>query len=155
MPAFHSRDLRNGRYSQEGHYYLLTAVTLQRRPVFSDFTAARICINSFRLQDEEGAVRSLAFVVMPDHFHWLVELLESDLAAVMRAVKGQSARLINASVGTSGTLWQRGYHDRGLRQDQDLVAAARYLVANPLRAALVENLWLYPHWDAVWVEGKE
>jgi hypothetical protein len=28
---------------------------------------------------------------------------------------------------------------------------ARYIVANPLRAGLVEHLGDYPHWDAVWL----
>ena len=155
MPDFHSRDLRKGRSSQEGHYYLLTAVTSQRRPVFHNFTAARLCIQSLRLQHEEGTVNSLAFVVMPDHFHWLIELRKGTLSGVMKRVKGQSSCLINENLGTSGSLWQSGYHDHGLRRDEDLVAAGRYLVANPLRGGLVENLWLYPHWDAVWLEGRE
>ncbi|PJA25166.1 MAG: IS200/IS605 family transposase, partial [Alphaproteobacteria bacterium CG_4_10_14_0_2_um_filter_63_37] len=28
---------------------------------------------------------------------------------------------------------------------------ARYLVANPLRKGLVEEIGQYPHWDAIWV----
>jgi len=30
-------------------------------------------------------------------------------------------------------------------------ATARYIVANPLRAGLVERLGDYPLWDAVWL----
>ena len=36
--------------------------------------------------------------------------------------------------------------------DEDLVAVARYIVANPVRAGLVKNVRDYPHWDAVWLE---
>jgi len=28
---------------------------------------------------------------------------------------------------------------------------ARYIVANPLRAGLVESVRDYPHWDAIWL----
>ncbi|MNN82247.1 hypothetical protein D3C81_1991650 [compost metagenome] len=55
------------------------------------------------------------------------------------------------SVGRKGSLWQQGYHDRALRRDEDLVKLARYVVANPLRAGLVEKLGDYPLWDAIWV----
>ena len=53
--------------------------------------------------------------------------------------------------GSQGGLWQRGYHDRALRRDEDLKAAARYIVMNPLRAGLVKRPGDYPLWDAVWL----
>ena len=152
MPSYHSRDLRKHRHSEVGNYYLLTAVIRNRVPVFHDFLAARICINSLQFQHHQGLVNSLAFVVMPDHFHWLVELRQGELPGLMKAVKGRVARLVNAHRGTTGGLWQDGYHDHALRQDGDLLGAARYLVANPLRAGLVDDLHDYPHWDAVWLE---
>jgi hypothetical protein len=48
-------------------------------------------------------------------------------------------------------LWQRGFHDHALRQDDDLAAAARYVIANPVRRGLVKRVADYPHWDAVWL----
>lgn len=48
-------------------------------------------------------------------------------------------------------VWQRGFHDRALRQEEDLIATARYVVANPLRAGLVDRIGDYPWWDAVWL----
>ncbi len=42
-------------------------------------------------------------------------------------------------------------HGRSLRKDEDLVHLARYVVANPVRAGLVERLGDYPLWDAQWV----
>ena len=43
------------------------------------------------------------------------------------------------------------HHDRALRRDEDLLAVARYIVANPLRAGLVRRVGDYPLWDAVWL----
>jgi REP element-mobilizing transposase RayT len=88
---------------------------------------------------------------MPDHLHWLVELHERSLDELMRRIKSNSGRLINRRLGREGPLWQDGYHDRALRTDEDLQVAARYVVANPLRAGLVGRLGDYPHWDAVWL----
>ncbi|MNN75503.1 hypothetical protein D3C81_1918110 [compost metagenome] len=54
-------------------------------------------------------------------------------------------------MGRTGKVWQSGYHDHALRRDEDLKAAARYLVANPLRAGLVKSVRDYPFWNAVWL----
>jgi hypothetical protein len=32
-----------------------------------------------------------------------------------------------------------------------LLAMARYIVANPLRAGIAHSLADYPHWDAIWL----
>lgn len=47
--------------------------------------------------------------------------------------------------------WQRGFFDRAIRREDDLVSIARYIVANPLRAGLVERIGDYAHWDSVWM----
>ena len=154
MRLYHGSNLRKGRYSEQGRIYLLTTVTRNRQPLFRDFRAARCCINVLRFQHDRGLVGSLAFVVMPDHLHWLVELLAGDLAGLMKSLKCQVTNRLNAHSGQSGSIWQSGYHDHALRQDEDLQAMARYLVANPLRAGLVEKLMDYPHWDAVWLEER-
>ena len=72
----HSSSLRNGRYSQAGFIYLVTAVTAQRRPVFVDFTAARQLVRTLQSQSLSSRAQTLAYVVMPDHFHWLMQLGE-------------------------------------------------------------------------------
>jgi len=94
---------------------------------------------------------SLAWVVMPDHFHWLIELESCSLRRLMRETKSLATREVNHCTGRSGPLWQQGYHDRALRMEDDLVKMARYVVANPLRAGLVHKLGDYPLWDAVWL----
>ncbi len=149
----HSQNLRSGRISLPHQVYLLTTVTCGREPVLSDFYQARLLIDVLRRQQEEGLVDSLAFVAMPDHLHWLVELKKGALATLMQQVKGASARRINAQRGRTGALWQPGYHDRAIRRDEDLRAVARYLVGNPIRTGLVARVMDYPHWDTVWVEG--
>ena len=94
----------------------------------------------------------MAFVIMPDHLHWLVQLTgERSLSASMCAVKSHSARNINAAAGRKGTIWQRGFYDRAIRKDDDLVAIARYIIANPLRAGIVSSVADYPLWDAIWL----
>jgi REP element-mobilizing transposase RayT len=149
LPA--ANRLRIGRYAEASRIYLLTTNTINRVPVFKDFTLGRLVVDQFRNAQNLGSANSLAWVVMPDHFHWLIELQKGSLSELMQKTKLMSTKAIKQSTGRSTSLWQRGFHDRALRREEDLVKMARYVVANPLRAGLVENLGDYPLWDAVWV----
>ena len=149
LPA--SSRLRTGRYAEPNRIYLLTTNTLGREPIFADFALGRLVVHQFRRAQNIGLANSLAWVVMPDHFHWLVALENCSLRRLMRETKSLITREVNLYSGGSGALWQQGFHDRALRRDEDLVKMARYVVANPLRAGLVEKLGDYPLWDAIWV----
>ena len=143
--------LRRGRYSESGRAYLVTAVVYQRRPVFTDFYLGRLLVAEFRQAHDLGLVSSLAWVIMPDHFHWLFELRDAALPQVMRRVKSRSTLTINRASGTWGAFWQSGYHDRAARAEEDLIQIARYIIGNPLRAGLVEHIGDYSLWDASWL----
>ncbi len=147
----HGRDLRKGRHSGFGQIYLLTLVTWQRLPAFSDLATARLAIQAMHYHHRQGDVVSLAYVLMPDHMHWLIQLQNGTLAGLMRRFKGYSALQVNRMRMQSGRLWQPGYHDHALREEEDLREISRYVIANPLRAGLVERIGDYPHWDAVWL----
>ncbi len=147
----HGCDLRKGRVSETGRAYLLTAITNQRRPVFTNFNAGLILIAAMKQAEDAGRIESFAWVIMPDHLHWLVCLNRGSLGALMRDVKSQSGRLIKRAAGSNQPIWQAGYHDRAIRGDEELLATARYVVANPLRAGLVTRIADYPLWDAKWL----
>ncbi|MNH39529.1 Transposase IS200 like protein [compost metagenome] len=91
---------------------------------------------------------------MPDHLHWLVELRAVTLSSLMRQFKSRSGTALCKARMSPGQVWQRGFHDRALRQEDDVRKVARYIVANPLRAGLVAEIGDYPHWDAVWLTGS-
>ena len=145
-PKPHAKNLRTGRVSLPNHAYLVTAVTASRQPVFSAFAAARLAVRCFYDQNVVRRAQTLAFVVMPDHIHWLLQLVgEGNLSEAVRAYKAKVSLLIQQRI------WQRGFHDHALRDDEDLHDIARYIVANPLRAGLVKTIGDYPHWDAIWL----
>ena len=146
-----SSSLRAGRFSQSGQVYLLTATTFNRDKLFTDWQTGRALIDELRAVHEQGEAQSLAWVVMPDHFHWLVEIKAKSLADLMRRVKSRSAYTLNQQLGRSGRLWQKSFHDRAVRREEDIQRVARYIVANPLRAGLVKKVGDYPLWDAKWL----
>jgi putative transposase len=146
------RALRVGRYSMGQHVYHVSTCTCRREPLFADFYAARIVAQCINDPPSLSQSRPLAWVVMPDHVHLLLQLGETaSLSGVVNRVKGSAARAVNLRLGRSGPVWQRAFHDHQLRKEEDLEAVGRYIIANPLRAGLVQRLSEYPHWDAVWL----
>jgi REP element-mobilizing transposase RayT len=147
----HAHRLRSGLYSESGQIYLLTAVVLNREPLFRNFKNGRLVVDALRTAEREEFATTLAWVVMPDHFHWLIELKNTQLPTLMARTKSRIAVTVNRSIRRQGPVWQHGYHDRAIRKEEDLQAVARYIVANPLRAGLVEKIGDYPLWDAIWL----
>lgn len=146
---YHGKNLRKGRVSIPSQIYSITTVTRKRLPVFADFAAARTLIGVLREHEQHGYAKTLCFVVMPDHLHWMMELTgKRNLGRVMQGVKSLTARRAGKRI------WQKGFYDHALRREEDMKALARYIVANPLRAGLVNHINDYPHWDAVWLDGE-
>jgi len=149
-----SQALRRGRASLPQHVYHLRFSTRERMPLFADFWLGRgiaACLQETALV---GDAQTLAWVLMPDHLHWLVRLGEQlTLDELVRRFKSVSAQRVNSRRGTAGSLWQPGYYDHLVRDDENMRDAARYIVANPLRAGLVSRVGDYPLWDAVWLDA--
>lgn len=146
-----SHRLRFGRHSEQGRAYLITVVVHNRRLVFADWRVGRLLVAELKHVHEQGRVDSMAWVVMPDHFHWLFQLKGGTLAQVMQLTKSRSTLTINRALNSKGAFWQSGYHDRAVRDGEDLCHLARYIVANPIRAGLVKRCGDYPLWDAIWL----
>jgi REP element-mobilizing transposase RayT len=102
-------------------------------------------------QAELGHCINHAWVLMPDHVHWLLSLTDTrPLGQVVAASKASSARALKRTGLVERSPWQPKYYEHRVRTDEDLQSQARYLVANPLRAGLAARLADYPWWWAQW-----
>lgn len=147
-----NRALRKGRVSLPRQVYLVTGATVRGERFFRDFFVGCAATRCFENQGILGDATLLAWALMPDHVHWLLQLGDNDpLARVVNRLKSASGRCANLVLGRRGALWQVGFHDHALRVEEDLRAVARYMVANPVRAGLVMSAGDYPFWNAVWL----
>jgi REP element-mobilizing transposase RayT len=123
-----------------------------RKRWFDHLPAGRAVVRELLYAEHVGMATTFAYVVMPDHLHWLMQLRPgADLSSTVGRVKGRSARSINRRLSRKGAVWQRAFHDHAVRKEEDLRMMARYVITNPLRAGLVESVGDYPLWDAIWL----
>ena len=135
--------------------YFVTVGTLFRRPLFLDPDAARAVARSQSDPGIWGPSRCLAWVLMPDRWHGLLVTGPGDsLDPLVRRFKAISARGVESRFRINGWLWAKSYNARALEREQDLLAVARHLVANPVRSGLAQSVGSYPYWDAVWLDGN-
>jgi REP element-mobilizing transposase RayT len=144
--------LRRGRHSFANGVYHVTTATKARNPVFRDFDTARAAAASIVSPESLGDALLLAWVLMPDHLHLLLQLGARDpLPLVVCRTKARSAAAANRIRQRQGAIWTKGLHDHALRREEDMHTVARYIAANPIRAGLAMRCGDYPSWDAVWL----
>ncbi|MFA9391286.1 MAG: transposase [Prolixibacteraceae bacterium] len=103
---------------------------------------------------EGKKIKNIAFTIMPNHVHWVVELMNTDengnpvyLQDVLRSVKRQSSRQINIKENREGKLWQKESFDTTIRDERHLYYAIRYTLNNPVNAGLVND---WKKWEGTW-----
>ncbi|MGH9432903.1 MAG: REP-associated tyrosine transposase [Terriglobia bacterium] len=78
------------------------------------------------------------YVLMPDHWHvllWPSGVLT--ISWVLQDIKYVSARRINRSRRTRGSIWQRQFWDRFVRHAREFSHRLEYMHMNPVRKGLV------------------
>ena len=86
----------------------------------------------------------LAYCFMPDHLHLLVEAQTetSNLLKFAHATKQRTGH--EHRHRSSEPLWQKGYFEHVLRDEELTPVVAKYILANPVRAGLCSLPGDYP-----------
>ena len=129
---------------------MLTTTVADRQRVFIDDASVECAIEALRCSDREHRSRTLAWLVMPDEVHWLMQLRNGNISRCMAAFKSRSARALNLQRSSQGALWQRGFYDHCVRPDESLLSQANYLLENPVRAGLTTHVGDYPYCWSRW-----
>ena len=144
-------DLRKARVSAPNTEYFITFVCYNRSKIFNNDLAAKTFCQQIAINQQRFNCLWKTWVLMPDHFHGLLQLGDESLGKTIAHLKGLTARRINDASCASGRVWQPSYYDHGLRAEEDRKGVARYIVANPLRAGLVKSVKEYAYWDSIYL----
>ncbi len=94
--------------------------------------------------------RLLAWVVMPNHIHALIEVWKTPLGKILKDLKSYTAKEANKILGREGAFWEDDYFDRYIRGEEHFRRVVRYIENNPVKAGLVlmapEWLWSSAHY---------
>ena len=169
-PKIHHRRsirLKGYDYRQAGGYFV-TLVTQGREMLFGEVVHGEMVLNDFGkiaaetwlwLETQYPYVALGEWVVMPNHFHGIIFILDDDgrggsrtaptnpqtitdavkrkpLGRLIGAFKTVSTKHINLTRHTEGEMvWQRNYYEHILRNETELDRITRYIESNPARWA--------------------
>jgi putative transposase len=170
-PAIHHRKsirLRDYDYSQAG-WYFITICTHQRQLLFGEIVDGRMVLNAAGmivekvwndLPDQYPYIQIKEFVVMPNHFHGIVQIVGAQFIApknsgvinhgamnqgaincaptglgqVARAFKARCTWTIRHMLCSSRIpIWQRNYYEHVIRDEAAYLQIAEYIQTNPQR----------------------
>ena len=158
------------RYFRGGDVVFLTHVTYERRPILAD--EAALFLECMSRQCGEVGVEVIAWVVLPDHVHLLVEAQEAHVPNLMRRIKLAFSSAYRERHGlVKGRLWQLRYWDHIIRDQEDMNRHTDYIHYNPVKHGYARDPseWEWssfgsfvatgkyePHWGKIAQErGKE
>lgn len=163
-PHIHHRRsirLKGFDYSREGLYFVTICVQ-NRACLFGDVENGVMILNDmgrmvekwyYELQNKFHDMKCREMVVMPNHFHCIVENvgapddlqgehIGSPLRGVVQWFKTMTTNEYIRGVKTlgwppfNGKLWQRNYHEHIIRNEQSYQTISEYIINNPAKWAV-------------------
>jgi len=88
-------------------------------------------------------VETLAYCLMPTHFHFLIKIKSSDQNKITRMIGDLLSgytKAINKTFNRTGSLFQLHTKAKHIKSQKHLVALVHYIHQNPIRSKLVTKL---------------
>jgi putative transposase len=148
MPNFH-------RYYVPDAVIFITNVTNKRIPYLESAENIDLLWTVLRKVKEIHPYSLLAYVILPDHFHWLmrVESTGGNFSQVMRSIKANYTLEYKKKyeIEKPFTLWQSRFWDHVIRNERDLEQHFDYIHWNPVKHGYAKDPaeWVhssYQHW---------
>ena len=134
------RPARETTRNREGAYFVSTQIA-GRRPLFRHERWARLMMATLAHYAEKDFTLR-AYVIMPDHLHLLLTPSES-LEKSIQLIKGGFSFRAKREMEWRGDIWQAGFTDHSIRDQEDWKRHIEYIRTNPIEARLVEDSALY------------
>ena len=164
-PIRKSVRLRNYDYRQSGAYYL-TICANRKSCVFGEIRRGKMILNDLgmlthrlwrQIAVKRPNVELDAFVVMPNHLHGIIMIVddkstegsgerkerqcrrsETLVSGSLGAIVGQFKRAVSISSNTldqapEQPIWQRNYYEHVIRSERSLTEIREYILENPAR----------------------
>lgn len=138
-------------------FFFVTTTVVKFLNVFKDDYACSLLIKTIKYYQQKYQFNILAYVIMPSHFHWIVEVKPElgTISEIMRDIKKYSAWDLMDYLKTNKKyssvfeieaekypdqqrkFWMKRFDDVVIRNEKMLWAKIKYIHNNPVEAGLV------------------
>jgi REP-associated tyrosine transposase len=129
-------------YSTNGMYFI-TVFTRERRPLLPGWGETIVRDELAAISDRFRGMNVDIAIVMADHVHAISQLIDCDVTVsrIVQAFKSLTARKFREQQSIHA-VWQRGFYDRVVRNEDELNAIREYIQLNPLvHEVRIKGIW--------------
>ncbi len=132
------------RYFTDGNYYFITTVTRNRIPALVD--NSDLCITAMKRTSERFNLEILAWVILLDHIHLIIDPRGENISDIMKIFKQYFGFLYRQRSGMQkGRVWQLRFWGHVIRDQKDLNCHIDYIHYNPVKHGLVHTAREYKY----------
>jgi putative transposase len=132
------------RYYSSGNLYFVTIVTFNRRPILID--NINILNDAMNFVGKIMPFKTIAHVILPDHFHLLIDPAGHNLSETIKRIKLRfSGKYRYMHRMPSGRIWQLRFWDHIIRDERDMNRHIDYIHFNPVKHQMVHRPIDYEH----------
>ena len=128
------------RIEYPGAVYHVTSRGNERKQIFKDDKDREIFLITLHNVTLRYNWLCHAYCLMDNHYHLLIETPDGNLSLGMRQLNGVFTQRFNNRHKRAGHLFQGRFKGILIQKESHLLEVCRYVVLNPLRARIVENL---------------
>lgn len=134
---------RAWRIEYEGAYYHLMSRGNDGQEIYFSDNDRRRFLETLSEMSERFEVEIFAYVLMPNHYHLLVQTRRANLKKAMQWLGTTYTRRFNNRHSRAGHLFQGRYKSILIENDAYLMQLSCYIHRNPLKAGIVKRLMDY------------
>ena len=125
--------MKPGRLISPPGTYFVTFSTFNRRKLLVVEIYVRIFLKTLYRYRREGRYSLHAFVVMPEHVHLLLTPANDvTIEKAVQLIKGAYSHELGGIIGRNQEIWERGFTDHRVRNEQDFTHHLNYILCNPV-----------------------
>jgi len=137
-----------------GAVYHITARGNEKKAIFRNDHDKKSCLELLALVVKRFHWLCHGYCLMGNHYHLLIETLESNLSRGMKQLNGIYTQKFNNKYKRVGHLFQGRYKAILVEKESYLLELSRYIVLNPVRAGIVSQPEEWPWSSYCAIIGK-
>jgi putative transposase len=140
--------MRRARLTWPGAFHHVFNRGHDREDIFASAELKMVFLELFRNVVRKMRLRVLAYCVMSNHFHLVLENTEGRLSEAMKRLCGEYGAIYRKITGGVGYVFQGRFRSTWIDDNAYLLQSILYLLQNPTRAGLTDQAEHYP-WSSV------
>jgi len=115
------------------------------RRVLQSERNAGLLIDVLRSLVRERRFQLHDFVIMPDHIHLLIEVVDDmTIEKAMQLIKGRFSHRLSHEFNYKGEVWQRGFTEVQVMNRESFEMHREYIAQNPVKAGIAASADDFP-----------